>query len=240
MNGARRGGLVAVMVGVLGWCLALGALLDGDPLLAFELALTALAGLWAAIVARDLMRSHRLASALTAESFTTSLFGVPCRITSALGADAIVAGSARPRIFIGSALLATLSDDELRAVIYHEDHHRRTRAPIRAAALEAWLRLLGNSARARGIISDRLADLETDADADAIRRGSSARSLARALVKGGTTLQPVSFAYASDRRVGQLLDLAEEGVVPPARRLPYEWVPAILLGIATLGCHIAF
>jgi hypothetical protein len=237
MTWARLSGLLAVAIGPLGWCLAVGALLGGDPMLAVEIAGAGLAMLWAGLVIRDLAHCRRLASALSADALEVRLFDVPCRITSALGADAIVVGSLRPRIFVGLPLLATLAADELRAVVYHEDHHRRTRAPIRAAALGAWLRLLGRSVRVREVIQDRLADLESLADADAIRRGSTPRALARALLKGDASLEPVSFAYAADRRIGQLIDRATGVHVEPTGRLPYEWLPVMLLAIATLGCH---
>ena len=238
MTSARVGGFLAVALGPLAWCVTLGALVGGDPMLGIEIAGAGLAVLWAGLVVRDLTRSRRLASALSADALEVRLFDVPCRVTRALGPDAIVVGSLRPRIFVGQPLLAALAADELRAVVYHEDHHRRTRAPIRAAALEAWLRLLGRSRRVRDLIHDRLADLEALADADAIRRGSNPRSLARALLKGDASLQPVSFAYAADRRIGQLIDRAAGVPVEPAGRLPYEWLPVMLLTVATLGCHV--
>jgi len=238
MSGTRLGGgIAAVAVGPLGWCVALGALLGGDPMLAVEVGGAAFAALWAGLVVLDLAHSRRLSSALSARAVETSLFDVRCRITPALGADAIVVGSLRPRIFVGQTLVATLSHDELRAVVYHEDHHRRTRAPVRAAALEAWLRLLGRSNRVRGFVLDRLADLETLADADAIRRGSNARSLARALLKGEASPVPASFAYAAERRVEQLIDLAAGDTPDTRARLPVEWLPVLLLTVATVGCH---
>src|SRR3990172_1928672 len=174
----RRGaaGLLAVAIGPLGWCLALGAIVGGDPMLALEVGGTAVAVLWATLVARELVRSQRLSRALAIDARQAVLSGVAIHVTPSLRADAVVVGSIRPRIYVGSELLATLSDDELRAVVLHEDHHRRTRAPLRAAALGAWLRLLGRSKRVRDVLVDRLADLETLADADAIRRGSSPRS----------------------------------------------------------------
>lgn len=206
-------------------------------MLGIEIAGAGLAVLWAGLVIRDLTRSRRLASALSADALEARMFDVPCRITPALGVDAIVVGALRPRIFVGQPMLATLTDDELRAVLYHEDHHRRTRAPIRAAALEAWLRLLGRYGRVRDVLHGRLADLEALADADAIRRGSTPRALARALLKGEATFEPVSFAYAADRRIGQLIDRAAGRHVEPTRRLSYEWLPVLLLTVATLGCH---
>ena len=168
-------------------------------MLAIELIGGTLVVLWAALVAWDLAVSHRLAKALSVLANEVTLFGVPCRVSPELGTDALVVGSFRPRVFVGASLLAALSDDELEAVVYHEDHHRRTRAPLRAAALGAWLRLLGRSDSVRGVVLDRLADLETLADADAIRRGSSPGSLARALLKGDAGVQPVAFWYAAER-----------------------------------------
>lgn len=207
-------------------------------MLAIELAGGALVVLWAALVARDLAVSHRLAKALSALANDMTLFGVTCRVSPELGTDALVVGPFRPRVFVGASLLAALSEDELEAVVYHEDHHRRTRAPLRAAALGAWLRLLGRSNRVRDVILDRLADLETLADADAIRRGTSPGSLARALLKGDASLQPVAFSYAVERRIDRLLERAAGVPVDASCRLPYEWLPIALLGLATIGCHI--
>lgn len=236
----RRGvaGLLAFAIGPLGGCIALGVAVGGDPMLALEVAGAALVIPWAALVVRELVRSRRLARALEADSHETSLFGVTFRVTHVLGMDAIVVGSVRPQIYIGTGLLAALSDDEIRAVVFHEDHHRRTRAPLRAAALGMWLRLLGRSDSVRDALLDRLTDLEALADADAIRRGSSPRSLARALLKGDAALQPVSFAYAAAQRVEQLLDRAAGLPVAAARRLPYEWLPVSLLTVVTFGCHL--
>lgn len=237
MTRGRAGGLVAVAIGPLGWCLMLGALVGGDPMLAVELVGGVLVMLWTAVLTRDVAASHRLAGRLSVDAQDMALFGVLCRVTPALGTDALVVGSIRPRIFVGAPLLTALSDDELEAVVYHEDHHRRTRAPLRAAALGGWLRLLGRLESFRSVLLDRLTDLETLADADAIRRGSSPRSLARALVKGDAALQPVSFSYAADRRVELLLDRAAGVQVDAGGRLPYEWLPVALLAVATLGCH---
>ena len=237
MTSSTLFGVVAAWAGPLGWCVALGALIGGDPLFALEVAGAATAAVWGLLVARELIRSRRLAAALTSSARETVLFGVPCRITPALGLDAVVLGSMRPTIFVGRALVETLADDELRAVVYHEDHHRRTRAPVRAAALDTWLRLLGRSDGIRDVILERLADLETLADAHAIQRGSSARSLARALLKGDESLQPVSFAYAAERRVDELVGRAAGISIAPRSRLPYEWVPVTLLTVAIVGCH---
>jgi hypothetical protein len=237
MTRRSAGGILAVTIGPVAWCAILGSLLGGDPMLAVEMGGIAVAALWAALVVRDLVASHRLLASLSRNADEMELFGVSCLVTPALGADALVVGSVRPRIFVGMPLIEALTVEELEAVVYHEDHHRRTRAPIKAAALSAWLRLLGRSGSVRSVVSDRLTDLETLADTDAIRRGSSPRSIARALLKGNMSLQPVAFSYAAERRVEHLLDRAAGVPVDNPRRLPYEWLPVALLAVVTLGCH---
>ena len=236
MIGAWVAGLVAAAVGALLWCVSLTGVLGSDPMLGFEVAAAMIAWLWSGFVLRDLLASRRLAAALEAESDPTSIFGVPCRVTEGLGADAIVLGSVRPRIYVGASLVEALTQEELRAVMYHEDHHRRTRAPLRAAALTGWLRLLGRSRTARARIVDRLADLECLADADAIRRGSTRRALARALLKGDRTVQPASFSYLAERRVERLLELADDAGIQSGR-LPFEWLPVVFIAVVIVGCH---
>jgi hypothetical protein len=231
-------GLAAVAIGPLAMCLAVGAIVGGDPTLAVELVGSALVILWTALLTWDLVASHRLACTLSADAREIVLSGVPCRVTPVLGTDAVVVGIVRPQIFLGASLFDELSADELEAVVYHEDHHRRTRAPIRAAALGAWLRLLGRSEGVRGVVLDRLAEIETLADADAIRRGSTPQSLARALLKGEMSLQPVAFSYAADRRVERLVDRAAGIPIDATGRLPYEWLPIALVTVVTLGCHV--
>lgn len=237
MTRGRASALAAVAIGPVGWCFMIGIVVGGDPLVAIEIGLAALVVLWSGLVVRDLLQSHRLAAALSIGAARVPLFGIPCRITPVLGMDALVVGSVRPRIFVGAPLVDALTADELEAVVYHEDHHRRTHAPVRAAALGAWMYLLGRSDGIRGIVSDRLADLESLADADAIRRGATPGSLARALLKGELSLQPVAFTYGAERRIEHLLDRAAGTSITAPIGLPYEWLPTAILAIGTIGCH---
>lgn len=239
MTRTRVAGLAALAVGPLGWCLALGTTIGGDPMLSLELAAGAVVGLWAAFLVREVLRSHRFAVALTRGARETRLFGVQCSVTDALGADAVVVGFIRPTIYVGVDLIAALSDEEIRAVLLHEDHHRRTRAPMRAAALAAWLRILGRSSRLREALLERLSDLEAMADTDAIERGSTPSSLARALLKGHPSLQPVSFAYGAERRIEHLLGRAAGLPVDSGGQMPFEWLPIVVLTVAAVACHAA-
>lgn len=238
MNRALFAAVFVVGAVSLGWCVLLDELLGHDHVLAVELSALCVAAIWAGMTLRELAVLQGLALALSADAEDVELFGVRCSLTSGIAADAVVLGAIRPRIFVGRALARALSADELQAVIYHEDHHRRTFAPVRAAALAAWLRLFGRWTRIRMIVLDRLAHLEVLADADAIRRGSSPASLARALLKGHASPQPISFSYAASERVERLLSHAAGEVDDASDRLPYEWLPTLLLAIATLGCHV--
>lgn len=88
------------------------------------------------------------------------------------------------------------------------------------------------------MVLGRLAELEALADADAIRRGSSPRSLARALLEGELSSTPAVFSYAADRRVTHLLDAAAGLPTDATDRVPYEWLPVALLATVLLGCHV--
>ena len=226
-------------VAAVAWCLVLGSIAGGDPMLVVEAVAGSAMLLWTLHVSRELAEGWRLERTLAADATVAVIGGVACRLTPALGTDAVVIGPIRPRIYVGIDLVRTLSGDEIEAVLYHEDHHRQTLAPLRAAALTGWLRLFGRAAPVRRVVLDRLADLETMADAEAIRRGSTAGSLARALLKGG---EPVgvcaAFSYAADRRVEHLLNHVEGEEPAGSRRLPYEWLPVAMLAVTAIGCHL--
>jgi len=238
MNRGRAAGLGLVAAVPLGGCVGVGLLIGGDPMLVVEVIGGGVISMWIALVILDLVATRRRTRTLSAGAREVALFGVACTISPALGHDALVVGTIRPRIVLGDPLLSALSNAELEAVVYHEDHHRRTRAPLRAAALGAWLRLFGRFGRVRSAVIDRMADLESLADAEAIRRGSKPSSLARALLKGDLSRQPVAFSYAADRRVQRLLDRADGVQVDASTLLPYEWLPVAVLAAVTIACHI--
>ena len=229
---------IAALVGAGALCLALGLVVEGDPMLIIELGGLLVVLAWVALLVADVVRSTHAIRSLSIGAYETTLFGTPCLVAPSLGMDALVVGSIRPRIFVGAAMLSRLSEDELRAVLHHEDHHRRVLAPLRAAALTAWLRLLGRSGTVRVVVMDRLADLESLADADAIRRGSSPRALARALLQGESASQPAAFSFAAERRVSRLLGLAADMPEVPSYRMPYEWLPVALFAVAAASCHV--
>lgn len=236
-----RPGLIVVALGTLvaAWCVASAPPAGADPVLAIEIAGGAVVSIWTLVGARSLWRSRGLSRALEERCADDSLAGVQCRIVLGGGRQAFVLGAVRPRIYIGDQLLESLDDEELRAVLLHEEHHRRTRGPLRAAALGAWLALLGQVAPIRAALIERLTDLEEEADADALHRGASASALAGALLKADPRIAPgASFAGQADQRLRTLLALAggARETEPPA--LPYEWLPVAALAVIVIACHL--
>jgi hypothetical protein len=191
---------------------------------------------------RNIRLGRLMAAELDMRSRTVTIDGIRCDVIPGGGRRAFVLGAVRPRIFVGEELLATLDADEMKAVLLHENHHRRTLAPLRTAALEAWLSLLGGSRRIRSAVLERLIDLEELADADAMRRGAAPATIASALLKSdpGSAAAGAGFSREADRRVVTLLELAAGRQASGSRRLPYEWLPIAVLGAVAVSCHLAF
>ncbi len=232
--------LLAVTAGAVSLACVLAARVwTGDPMLALELGGGILVAGWLLLGIRSGLRGHRLARDLAPWCRVSRVAGVDCRVIRGGAGHAFVLGIIRPRIYLGEALLETLDDDELRAVVLHEDHHRRTLAPLRSAGLEAWLALVGRWSIARAALVDRATDLERDADVAALRAGVSPASLARALVKSDPSLpvSGVAFAAASDRRLRTLLAMADGVDDGTPVRLPYEWLPVAAFTAIAVGCH---
>ena len=55
-------------------------------------------------------------------------------VVAGQGPAAFCGGLLRPRVYLTRATFAMLSDDEMRAVVAHEEHHRHRREPLRLAA----------------------------------------------------------------------------------------------------------
>lgn len=239
-DGTARGGLAiaAIAAVVAAWCLAVARVWPGDPVLVLEIGGTAALAAWSVTWLREVVRGWGLASALRRRSRVVTIDGVTCHLVARGGDHAFVLGAFRPRIYVGDGLVDLLAPDELRAVVLHEEHHRRTRAPARSAALSAWLPILGLWAAARVAVADRLSDLEREADAWAIRAGATPVGLARALVKSDAARDAgVAFGASSDRRLRSLLAHAR-GIPDDTRaRLPYEWLAPGALAVVTLTCH---
>jgi Zn-dependent protease with chaperone function len=173
---------------------------------------------WLAIsAAREIARLPRLQppDGLVAAAQRTGVDQVVCLDSAA--AAAFCAGLLRPRVYVTSAMVASLADQEVDAVLVHEAEHAHRRDPLRRLAGRAaadvlfWLPLVGWWSRRR------LEDAELAADRAAIRRVGRT-PLARALRATAPPVAPAAgagFDGAGPARVTQLL-----GDPPPRRRPP--------------------
>ena len=223
----------------LAWCTAAGASFGMDPMFVIEIAGAGILALWTVLLGRDLRRAGRLRGRLDLVSSATTIDGVGLRLIRDGQVEAFVLGTLRPTVYLGDASIDVLDADELAAVVHHEDHHRRTLAPLRAAALEAWLRIVGRSAAARGLLSARLAQLEEAADAYAMQRGVHPGAIAAALLKVDPQRSSgTAFSGAGDRRIQALIDAAAGRPAARTTPLPYEWLPLVIVIAVTVGCHL--
>jgi len=223
----------------LGWCMAAGATLGMDPMLLIEIVGAGVLALWTVLLGRDLRRAGRLRGRLDLLSSAATIDGVGLRVIRGGQVEAFALGILRPTVYLGDASIDVLNRDELAAVVHHEDHHRRTLAPLRAAAVEAWLRIVGRSSAARALLLARLAQLEAAADAYAMQRGVHPGALAAALLKVDLQRPPgTGFSGAADRRIQALVDAAAGRPAARTTPLPYEWLPLVIVIAVTVGCHL--
>lgn len=152
---------------------ALAALLLGS------LAFTVL-GLAAASLARQLTATRRAVGALRDRR---PLDGADAIVFSDPRVLAFCAGYARPRIYVSSGAVWTLTADELAAVLAHETHHARCRDPLRILAVRVMSESLFFVPVLRRLSDGYEAVAELAADASAVRaRGGDPRPLAAALL----------------------------------------------------------
>lgn len=232
--------LVAIAAGVLLiGCMAFSARADNDPMFGLELVGLVAVLAWGMLLVWNLARASALAHALNRESRHAWIAGVACQIIRTGRCEAFAVGGLRPLIFVSETAVETLDREELRAVVLHEEHHRRSFAPLRAAALEAWLSLGGRHSRANRTLTDRLAALETSADQYALDRGVTPSALASALLKIEHARVASSFSGYADRRIGALLESAAGQRHPRGGHLPIEWLPLCLVTAMIVGCRLA-
>jgi len=231
----RAAALAAIFV-IL--CLAADEHAPFDPMLPVELLSGCAAVLWLRSFARTARAGWELGRTLQALSGPRSQHGVKFRSIGGGNRCAFALGFIRPRVYVGAALAEVLTGEDLRAVLLHEDHHRHTRAPLRGAALGAWLSPFSGVPVIRGRLVRRLGRLEIDADAAAIAQGIAPRAIASAILKVEATRSPaMSFAAPTEIRVQALLGapVGERRLRAP---LPLEWLPAVGLAGVMAACHL--
>jgi hypothetical protein len=163
------------------------------------------------------------------------LQGTPCELIELDEPLACSAGYLRPRIYVSTGAVESLTPAELRAVLAHERHHAERRDPLRRLVARAladslfFVPILGR-------ISERYAALgELAADEAAVAAVGERRSLASALLKfsDGSAL-PAPVSGIAPERVDHLV--GEPGSL--SWRLPISMMGRSLVALASLAALV--
>ncbi len=195
-------------------------------------ALIALSAFGAGVLLLRLWKTHRFVSGLNAAAVAVPSMRL-ARLFADLGLSrhvgvlatevplAFCFGLLRPRICLTTGLADALTDKELKAVLLHEDHHRRHYDPLRGLLVQVFgtmLFFLPVAAELRDLF---LTSTELEADRHAARlagRPSLAGAMHKILTYPLATRLPnavgISGLDATDARIAQLL-----GDSPPVLRL---------------------
>lgn len=183
------------------------------------LTLTVLAASFVGIIVYEGTRHSRLARAFSSLAQPASVMGQRVGVVPGIN-GAVVAGVARPAIYCSEDLMGALEDEELAAVLLHERHHQRTRAPLRLVILAAAGRFIDWSAVGRRWLDRRRAAIEIAADAYVISTGLPRPVLARAILKlhdAHSEVPAAGFGGAVDLRLRALVgnEAAEDRPLMP-------------------------
>lgn len=182
----------------------------GGPASLLGLAVTLLAvttlGLAALSAYRQIRASRRYIDTLAVRPIPLAVEGVGCHLIASAEPQAFCAGFLRPRIYLSEGARDQLEADELRAVLAHEEHHRRRRDPLRLLAA----RIAGDAFFFVPIlrrIAERYAALgELAADEAAVKALRGHGPLASALLKFSEPgLHPATVVSIAPERVDHLL-----------------------------------
>jgi beta-lactamase regulating signal transducer with metallopeptidase domain len=203
---------------------------------ALLIAAMAVVGWCLAVVTWHGLRHDRLARRLRRESTPGTEFGISVRRVNA-AAGPFVAGFREPSIYCPIDLANRLEPAELRAVLLHEEHHRRTGAPLRLLPYGA-LSVAIPVPAVRGWASRARSVVEIEADRDALRAGATRPALAAALLRLSDSgpVGVAAFATAAELRVRALL--GEDPLpVRPAGSAAFA-VGALGLALACLAFYL--
>lgn len=169
------------------------------------IAVLAVVGWYLALVVLRGIQHHRLVRVISASSVPDVEAGLAVERTNGIR-NPFVAGLRQPVIFWPSDLADRIGPDELRAVLLHEDHHRRTYAPMKLLLIEALATGLP-FAGIRRWARDSRASIEIAADRYALAAGADRSALAAALMRlsDQEPLGAAGFATAAEIRVRALL-----------------------------------
>jgi len=175
---------------------------------------------------RQLSNSRRYLRAFMLEPGLVKVAGEACRVVESPSPLAFCAGYLHPRVFLSTASLRLLRDDELRAVVAHEVYHARRFDPLRLF----FARVLADAFFFLPVLrrmSERYTLLcELAADRAAMETGSGRSSVASALLRFGDEGTGEFAVGISAERVDSLLGDTRAG----------RWqIPPRLLGASVLS-----
>ncbi|HXM58970.1 MAG TPA: M56 family metallopeptidase [Candidatus Dormibacteraeota bacterium] len=190
----------------------------------------------AALRTRRLHRVERPPARLADALVRTGLRRVRCISSSA--PVAFCTGALRPVILVSDGLAERLRDDELDAVLLHEEQHVRDREPLIRAACEAAAGMLFFVPIARWWARRRTEEAELRADRAAVRQVGRQPVAAALCTLDAAIHSEAAFAGVATLRVAQLL-----GEPLPVQR-PAAWlITASLVGlpfaVVLFGCLFA-
>lgn len=132
-------------------------------------------------------------------------------------------GMLHPRIVVSTALVELLDRDELVAVLAHEEHHRRRRAPLRQVIASAIARSLFFLPVLTATLDAHLVDEEIVADRAAVTVGGL-RPLVRALAKlaGNADASEAIASFGGTSALDTRLSALEGAALDPLRAGPWR------------------
>jgi len=133
---------------------------------------------------------------------------------------AFCAGLWRPGVFLSTGLLSLLGEQELEAVVRHEEHHVARRDPLRMAVARALAGALFYLPVLRDLEAHFLAAKEVEADRTVVAAMGTRDALASALLALVGQRDPRPAGVAGFDTVSIRIDALASGAYPPLRLSP--------------------
>jgi len=181
-----------------------------------------------------LYRSQRAALSALSVLHSTVYRGAPLTVFAHERPEAFCAGLLSPRVYLSSAALQSVGEQQLAAVIEHEAHHCRRRDPLRILIVRVLGDCLFFLPVMRHLRERYLTLAELAADEAAMRRGADRRSLAAALLAFAEG--PTGVVGIAPERVDQLLGESRRWELPASL---LAGALATLAGLAAIAMTLA-
>jgi Zn-dependent protease with chaperone function len=173
-----------------------------------------------------------------------ALSGLALRVLTSSRPMAFTVGLWHPQIVVSEGMISSLSEAELRAVLFHERSHAHRRDPLRLAFAQFLVDVLWFLPVARPLARDFVDALEEVADASAVEATRGPVELASALVKaakGGLVwatplVSSLAGTLSVRDRVERLLGMGNQRRSAATRG---RWLASGLIAVALLALSIS-